>query len=84
MWLRNIHTQYSIISTPVFKNSHVIPIVFFPELGNFEPRNLKDTTGPGEKGRPYHMSQDRANDVAESESEYGMNIAASDDIAMNR
>lgn len=30
------------------------------------------------------MSQDRANDIAESESDYGMNIAASDDIAMNR
>lgn len=40
--------------------------------------------GPGEEGLAYHMSQDRANDIAESESEYGMNIAASDDIAMNR
>lgn len=40
--------------------------------------------GPGEGGKPYHMPEERANDVAESEGEYGMNIAASDDIAMNR
>ena len=40
--------------------------------------------GPGEEGKPYHMLSDRDNDIAESESEYGMNIAASNDIAMNR
>lgn len=54
------------------------------ELGNFEPRDLHIVKGPGEEGKPYHMPQDRANDIAESESEYGMNIAASNDIAMNR
>ncbi|XP_026484210.1 N-acetylgalactosaminyltransferase 7 [Vanessa tameamea] len=54
------------------------------ELGNFEPKTKWTVKGPGEEGMPYHMSQDRANDIAESESEYGMNIAASDDIAMNR
>lgn len=54
------------------------------ELGNFEPKDKKIVKGPGEEGKPYHMSQERANDIAESESEYGMNIAASDDIAMNR
>ncbi|XP_063618871.1 N-acetylgalactosaminyltransferase 7 isoform X2 [Cydia splendana] len=53
-------------------------------LGNFEPKARRPVVGPGEEGKPYHMSQDRANDVAESESEYGMNIAASDMIAMNR
>lgn len=56
----------------------------FLELGNFEPRDLKTVKGPGEGGKPYHMPQDRANDIADSETEYGMNIAASDDIAMNR
>ncbi|OWR40790.1 putative n-acetylgalactosaminyltransferase [Danaus plexippus plexippus] len=54
------------------------------ELGNFEPRSKNIVKGPGEEGLPYHMPQDRANDIAESESEYGMNIAASNDIAMNR
>ncbi|XP_047019636.1 N-acetylgalactosaminyltransferase 7 isoform X2 [Helicoverpa zea] len=57
---------------------------FRKELGNFEPRDLRTVKGPGEEGKPYHMPQDRANDIAESESEYGMNIAASNDIAMNR
>lgn len=59
-------------------------MLLFPELGNFEPKDKRIAKGPGEEGKPYHMSQDRANDIAESESEYGMNIAASDDIAMNR
>lgn len=58
--------------------------LFIPELGNFEQKQHKPGNGPGEEGKPYHMSQDRANDIADSESEYGMNIAASDDIAMNR
>lgn len=57
---------------------------FILELGNFEPRDKKIIKGPGEEGKPYHMSQKHANDVAETESKYGMNIAASNDIAMNR
>ncbi|KOB78905.1 putative n-acetylgalactosaminyltransferase, partial [Operophtera brumata] len=53
------------------------------ELGNFEPRQRKPVDGPGEEGKPYHMSQDHANEISESESDYGMNIAASNHIAMN-
>lgn len=56
----------------------------FPELGNFEPKPGKPREGPGEGGKPYHMGQEKANDIAESESQYGMNIAASDNIAMDR
>ncbi|GBO98466.1 N-acetylgalactosaminyltransferase 7 [Eumeta japonica] len=54
------------------------------DLGNFEPKEKPLGKGPGEGGKPYHMADERANDIAESESEYGMNIAASDDIAMDR
>ncbi|XP_011551579.3 N-acetylgalactosaminyltransferase 7 [Plutella xylostella] len=54
------------------------------EDGNFEPKPLKPVVGNGEGGQPYHMPEIMANDVAESESQYGMNIAASDKIAMNR
>lgn len=54
------------------------------DIGNFEPPKRPLVSGPGQGGHPYHMPEHRANDVAESESEYGMNIAASDDIAMNR
>lgn len=59
-------------------------LIIFSELGNFEPKTRRSVSGPGEEGKPYHMSQDRTNDISDSESEYGMNIAASDDIAMNR
>lgn len=55
-----------------------------PDLGNFEPKTIVKVKGPGEEGKPYHMPSDRDNDVAESEGEYGMNIAASNDIAYNR
>lgn len=54
------------------------------DLGNFEPKIIVRVKGPGEEGKPYHMPSDRDNDVAESEGEYGMNIAASNDIAYNR
>ncbi|XP_047988490.1 N-acetylgalactosaminyltransferase 7 [Leguminivora glycinivorella] len=68
-----------------YKSHHdVYPTLKTDVLGNFEPKPRRAVVGPGEEGKPYHMSQDRANDVAESESEYGMNIAASDMIAMNR
>lgn len=58
--------------------------IFVSELGNFEPKTKVSVKGPGEDGLPYHMPQERANDIADSESKYGMNIAASDDIALNR
>lgn len=54
------------------------------DLGNFEPKTIVRVQGPGEEGKPYHMPSERDNDVAESEGEYGMNIAASNDIAYNR
>lgn len=59
-------------------------LTLFSEDGNFEPKPLKPVIGNGEGGQPYHMPEIMANDVAESESQYGMNIAASDKIAMNR
>ncbi|KAF2894813.1 hypothetical protein ILUMI_11359 [Ignelater luminosus] len=54
------------------------------DLGNFEPRNVKPREGPGENGEPHILRQDQQNDADQSESEYGMNIACSDEISLDR
>lgn len=53
-------------------------------LGNFEPKEVEDKEGPGEGGRPYHLRQDQQNDADQSESEYGMNVACSDELSLDR
>ncbi|CAG9823160.1 unnamed protein product [Phaedon cochleariae] len=53
-------------------------------LGNFEPKEIEDRDGPGEKGEPYHLKQEQQNDADQSESEYGMNVACSDEISLDR
>lgn len=40
--------------------------------------------GPGENGEPHHVSSNRENEAIQSLSEYGMNMACSDDISLNR
>lgn len=56
----------------------------FAGLGNFEPRDLKPRTGPGENGEGHILSPDKKNVADASEMEYGMNIACSDEISMHR
>lgn len=53
-------------------------------LGNFEPLPTKPKEGPGENGQPHNLRQDQQNDADQSESEYGMNIACSDEISLDR
>lgn len=53
-------------------------------LGNFEPAEIEDRDGPGEKGQPHHLRQDQQNDADQSESDYGMNVACSDEISLDR
>lgn len=53
-------------------------------LGNYEPKNIEDKEGPGEKGHPYYLKQEQQNAADQSESEYGMNIACSDEISLDR
>ncbi|XP_063927708.1 N-acetylgalactosaminyltransferase 7 [Zophobas morio] len=53
-------------------------------LGNFEPKEAEDREGPGEGGKPHHLRQDQQNDADQSESEYGMNVACSDEISLDR
>ncbi|XP_022920157.1 N-acetylgalactosaminyltransferase 7 [Onthophagus taurus] len=53
-------------------------------LGNFEPKNVEDRKGPGEHGKPHLLKQNQQNDADLSESEYGMNVACSDEISLDR
>lgn len=53
-------------------------------LGNFEPKEIEDRDGPGEKGQAHHLRQEQQNDADQSESEYGMNVACSDEISLDR
>ncbi|XP_011177160.2 N-acetylgalactosaminyltransferase 7 [Zeugodacus cucurbitae] len=53
-------------------------------LGNFEPKNVEERVGPGENGDAYQLSADKKNLADESEMEYGMNIACSNEISMHR
>lgn len=52
-------------------------------MGNFEVKR-ESRTGPGEEGKSHILRDDQQNDVQESESNYGMNIVCSDEIAMDR
>lgn len=53
-------------------------------LGNFEPKDLEKREGPGEGGSAHTLRENQANDVAESESQYGMNMVCSDEISLDR
>ncbi|VVC39999.1 Nucleotide-diphospho-sugar transferases,Glycosyltransferase 2-like,Ricin B, lectin [Cinara cedri] len=65
-----------------FLNS--IPIYHDKILGNFEYFPPINKPGPGENGQPHHVPSDRENEALQSLSEYGMNMACSDDISLNR
>lgn len=53
-------------------------------FGNFEPKDDTVRKGPGEQGKAHVMREDQQNDARHSESEYGMNIACSDEISLDR
>lgn len=53
-------------------------------LGNFEPKNIPKKVGPGENGVAHNLRDDQENDAAQSLSEYGMNIALSNEISLDR
>lgn len=54
------------------------------ELGNFEPKHLDVRNGPGESGQAYVLSKNKKNNATQSISEYGMNMACSDEISLDR
>ncbi|XP_055711285.1 N-acetylgalactosaminyltransferase 7 [Phlebotomus papatasi] len=52
--------------------------------GNFEPKTTVKRTGPGENGEAYNLPESMQNAASSSEMEYGMNIACSDEISLDR
>lgn len=59
-------------------------VVFTDRIGNFEPPQEPERTGPGEGGKPHRVSSDRENDAMNSMNEYGMNMAVSNEISLDR
>lgn len=53
-------------------------------LGNFEPKDVHIRSGPGENGKAHYLRDDQQNDAQQSLSEYGMNMACSNEIPMDR
>ncbi|KAJ8974484.1 hypothetical protein NQ317_001493 [Molorchus minor] len=76
-------STYNLNNSITGRLSRTAPLLI-KELGNFEPTELDDREGPGEKGQPHHLRQDQQNDADQSESEYGMNVACSDEISLDR
>lgn len=54
------------------------------KLGNFEPKHRIEREGPGEGGKAHHLREDQENEASQTLSAYGMNMACSDEIAMDR
>lgn len=53
-------------------------------MGNYEPKHVEKKEGPGEHGEPYNLPEEKRNAAEESEMEYGMNIACSNEISLDR
>jgi len=54
------------------------------KLGNFEPKEIIEREGPGEGGKSHHLKKDQENEASASISAYGMNMACSDEISLDR
>ncbi|CAH1791951.1 unnamed protein product [Owenia fusiformis] len=53
-------------------------------LGNYEPKNIPQITGPGEGGEPVYISMAEKAQGDRSTQEFGFNMVASDKISMTR
>ena len=53
-------------------------------MGNFEPPVEPPRTGAGEGGKPHLLLPEQRNEAAQTISEYGMNMACSDEISLSR
>ena len=60
------------------------PVYNADKLGNYEPAPGKRRSGPGENGEAHRVSRAKQNLAAQSENEYGMNMAVSDEISLDR
>lgn len=53
-------------------------------FGNFEPKEVDLSDGPGEGGLAYELPPEQQNAASDSEMEYGMNMVVSDAISLDR
>lgn len=83
LYLLSSYKQVDVLSPKFSKRIREKPKLVHG-LGNFEPKNLEEKDGPGEKGLPHFLKQEQQNAADQSESEYGMNIACSDEISLDR
>ncbi|CAH0560779.1 unnamed protein product [Brassicogethes aeneus] len=72
------------LNLPISQKLHSERPKLVKGLGNFEPKEIEDRDGPGEKGLAHNLRHDQQNDADQSESEYGMNVACSDEISLDR
>ncbi|XP_035703837.1 N-acetylgalactosaminyltransferase 7 isoform X3 [Folsomia candida] len=61
-----------------------VPFLTPEKLGNFEPEEEPIGDGPGDGGKPYRLPANKQNEADESISEYGMNMAVSNAISLER
>lgn len=80
----NIFKRIQKYSITIYLLNFQIPVFRDDILGNFEYPTSTNKPGPGEKGEPHHIPSSRENEALQSLSEYGMNMACSDDISLNR
>ncbi|MCL4126317.1 UNVERIFIED_CONTAM: hypothetical protein GTU68_047674 [Idotea baltica] len=80
------HSPQSLRSASFRSNKPKQKVIFLEDnkLGNFEPKEFPERSGPGENGKPHHLSSNKQNEGAQSVSEYGINMVISDEIAMDR
>jgi len=65
-------------------NDRPVPFITMDKLGNFEPEEEPVGDGPGDGGKPYKLPADKQNEADESIGEYGMNMAVSNVISLER
>ncbi|XP_054262895.1 N-acetylgalactosaminyltransferase 7 isoform X1 [Macrosteles quadrilineatus] len=52
--------------------------------GNFEPKSVEKRSGPGEGGKKHELKPEQENEASQALSEYGMNMACSNEISLDR
>lgn len=81
---RGSEQKYFTVDCYLIKVAKKAPWMTPDKLGNFEPEEEPVGDGPGEGGKAYRLPADRQNDVDESIGNYGMNMAVSDAISLER
>ncbi|CAG0879677.1 unnamed protein product [Darwinula stevensoni] len=66
------------------KNQILEPVFVFEKLGNFEPKETEERTGPGQNGKPHYVGPEKQNEARNIFMEYGINLIVSDEISLDR